>query len=171
MGTGTTTGIKMFAMTNCITINSDASFHPERKIGAYAFTIRYLSERIAVSGLFDKDRKPQSPHEAELMSIINALALLSRISIKAKLVVVNTDCMAAIHAITAQKKSTDLNTIARMFLHKIEDEIGATVEFRHVKAHTLHGDKRSQANEWCDGEAKRLMRAEAFRQRNLSRGK
>lgn len=34
----------------------------------------------------------------------------------------------------------------------------ATIEFRHVKAHSGVDDKRSYVNEWCDKEAKRRLR-------------
>ena len=142
---------------NCITINTDASFHPTKKTSGYAFYIVCDLFKITKGGHF---KQPViNILEAETKCIGNALAtLLSQDLPKVKLIVVNTDSLFAINSILRNRKS--LNVKMREIVKKVETKTGGTVEFRHVKAHTNNKDSRSWVNKWCDKESKKWMKNE-----------
>lgn len=142
----------------CITINTDASFHPEHKAAGYAFTIVSDIFRIRKGGMFQKV-KPKTAQEAEIMCIGNAIAtLLCQKELPTTThLVLNNDCKYGMteirtgnssHAVEVSKLWQELRRRTKCRYHSM----------RHVKAHTGTDDKRSQANDWCDREAKRWMR-------------
>lgn len=156
---------------SCITVNTDASFHPEKKVGGYAFYIICDSFKIQKSGMLKQS--PSNSIEAEMMCIANALHVLSnQIDLPtAKWIIINTDCLFAIPKIT--KKSKDpigrrvyriLKTVKNKTAYK--EVIYPKVQFRHVKAHSGVDDARSHVNEWCDTEAKKWMRLAAIKYDN-----
>ena len=85
-----------------VTINTDASYHPYHKVGAYAFWIVCEGVRTIQAGPL---KNVKSAHDAEIQCIANALHLLStwkRSDIK--MIVINTDCQWAIKAIRDNNK-------------------------------------------------------------------
>jgi ribonuclease HI len=147
---------------NCITINTDASFHPELKVGGYAYHIRYGSVKIQGSGAFKVN--PLNPLEAEMMSIANAIHVLCSIPDlpPTKLIIINSDCLNCFPKIALDSKNEVGRKTAKLLaklVKKTATESGISrYEFRHVRAHTGAQNARSFANEWCDGEARRGMR-------------
>ena len=146
---------------NCITINTDASFHPKYKVGGYAFHIVCDSFKIQRGGMFKNH--PKNPLEAEMMCMANALhTLLKQEELPVtKWIVINSDCLNSFERI-GLKKSGIGKQIAQI-LKKIRHEtaygdILPKFDFRYVKAHSGIKDSRSIVNEWCDTEAKRWMR-------------
>lgn len=141
---------------NCITINTDASFHPIKKTSGYAFYIVCNLFKIQKGGHF----KTEVPNIliAETKTIGNALStvLAQKELPKTKLIVVNTDCQFAINLITNSNKK--LARKIRKIIRGLEKKLDCRVEFRHVKSHSGVNDSRSWVNEWCDREAKRWMR-------------
>jgi ribonuclease HI len=145
------------AKVSCITINTDASFHPRYKVGGYAFYIVCDLFKIKKSGKFKKELTGSM--DAEMMSIGNALhtLLYQKGAPKSKYLIINTDCQYAITAI--KKQSTPLGKEIYKIWNKVILKVGSTNnEIRHVKAHSGVDDKRSKVNEWCDTEAKKWMR-------------
>ena len=145
----------------CITINTDASFSPEHKVGGYAFWIICDLFTIKKSGHFKIN--PKTPFEAELMCIANAVYTLANQPELplTKLIVVNSDCLNSFRRIGKKSKCDIGRKIAFKFV-KIRKRTGHTyitkVEFRHVKAHSGTRDGRSFVNDWCDKAAKNEMR-------------
>lgn len=142
---------------NCITINTDASFHPIKKTSGYAFYI--ICDLFKITKAEQFKTEINNALEAEIKCIGNALStLLAQKELpKTKLVVVNTDCQFAISSILRNNKK--LNRRVRHIILLLGHKIGCKVEFRWVKAHSDIKDKRSYANEWCDKNAKIQMRA------------
>lgn len=113
-----------------ITIHTDASFCPHKKVGGYAFWIASDLGRIKYSNRFKGTLSNSS--EAEMRCIINALNCIS--NIPTDKIVVYTDCTTAIKALSSRYSG---------------------VIFRHVEAHQNEPiDKQSKINNWCDKMAK-----------------
>jgi ribonuclease HI len=143
----------------CITINTDASYHIEKKVGGYAFYIVCDLFKIRKGGMFKNS--PANSTEAEMMSIANAIAtLLAQKELpKVKWLIINTDSIPAITRIKkAARTGNDLDKQVWLLLRKLNSRLSAKSKIRHVKAHSKMGDARSKANEWCDTEAKKWMR-------------
>jgi ribonuclease HI len=145
---------------NCITINTDASFHPVHKKGGYAFYIICDLFKIQKGGMF-KD-EPKSAQEAEEMCIGNAIAtLLAQKELPScKLLVINGDCKFAFNAIKnpSGMKQTTARKVYELLHELIKQLKDPVYQFRHVKAHAEIKDKRTWVNDWCDTEAKKWMR-------------
>lgn len=143
-----------------ITINSDASFHPEHKIGAYAFYIICDRFKIQRAGKFTNEL-PTNSQEAEMMAIGNALAALLNMEEPptCKWLIINTDCRNAIDKIRRQEGAIG-KKVAKLWQQTISRLKSRKNVFRHVKAHSNVNDSRSWVNSWCDEEAKKHMRAQ-----------
>lgn len=156
-------------MTNICTINTDASYHPDHKIGAFAFWIVYQGQRLIQSGPL---KKPNGPNDAECMAIANALyALLKTDAFKGiKMVIVNTDSKNAIRSIrdggackgaeTSIKKAKEIIKLLRKKYDTPPDKSRRMpfIDFRHVKGHTKGETARLWVNNWLDRAAKTAMR-------------
>ncbi len=148
-----------------ITINTDASFHPNLKYGAYAFWAICNDFKITKSGVFRK--KCLTPDDAEAKCILNALTVILKAHTGISKIIINTDSLNAIAYLTNDKRHTDkyrLPTSQRVRFSNLLNEFRrkhrrTKIEFRHVKAHSGIADSRSYVNEWCDAEAKKQLRA------------
>ena len=147
-----------------VTINTDASFHPKLKYGAYAFWAICNDFKITKSGVFK--RKCISSDDAEARCIINALKVILLAHKGITKIIINTDSLNAIALITNDKerirKYIGKNLVMwkhiRSGYHETIKGRKVKIEFRHVKAHSGIADARSYVNEWCDIEAKRQLR-------------
>lgn len=150
-------------LLNCITINTDASYHPTQKVGGYAFYIVCDNFKIQFSGAFKS--KIDNPINAELMCIANALSYLLMIEDlpKTQMIVVNSDCVRGMEKI-GLKSNNKYGRIVAQKMRKLKQRMAyrqvllPIVEYRHVKAHTNITDSRSWVNDWCDKNAKIKMR-------------
>lgn len=141
----------------CITINTDASFNAEHKASGYCFYIIHCDFRIGMAGRFKKS-KPDNIQEAETMAIGNSIAylLLKDNLPKIKCIVINSDCIPAMHQI--ENRTTKLGKKISSLLKELKKRTGATkVKFTHVKAHSSVKDGRSYINKFCDKGAKEQM--------------
>lgn len=145
-----------------VTINTDASWHPTEKIGAFAFWAVSDIFKIQKAGYF---RDPcKDPTEAEAKAILNAIHVITSSHQGITRIIFNTDSLNAKAIFENDRKH-----INRFGLHwgkslrhkfrKIFKEYDGSFkfEFRHVKAHSGKDDKRSYVNEWCDTNAKFYM--------------
>jgi len=88
-----------------ITINTDASYHPVHKVGAFAFWMVCSEGRIVHSGPL---KSVQNSQDAELQCIANALHTLWKSTFaNIEHIYINTDCKYGIDAIT---KGTKMNS-------------------------------------------------------------
>ena len=150
-----------------VTINTDASFNPQYKIGGYAYWIVYNGKRVKRGGLL---KECQNSTEAEIKAIANALYRLTKTNFKdVFFIIINTDCTPAVDLITGKSKSEVKGTneaIAAIYQYiselRLANSVNKTseeyVEYRHVKAHTKATDKRSYVNDWCDKVAKDFVK-------------
>lgn len=150
----------------CITINTDASFHPDYKVGGYAFYIVCDLFKIQKAGMFKV--APKNASEAELMCIANALqTLLNTKNLPStRLIVINSDALYSFSKIGLKKQG--VGKIVAQLLREVRFKMKNKAwlpkfDIRHVKAHVEIKDARSWVNDWCDKEAKKWMR-EALRQ-------
>lgn len=139
-----------------ITINTDASFCPHTKVSSYAFYIVCNKFKIKKAGLLRGEVR--NPVTAESMAIGNALAALLKHKDLGQIyhIVINTDCT---HAINNIECSGGLYKQVRKLRDRvIKQHKPIKLVFKHVKAHNGAPDARSWVNEWCDTEAKKVMR-------------
>jgi len=150
-----------------VTINTDASFHPTLKNGAYAFWAVSNDFKITKSGVFKS--KCINPDDAEAKCIINALKIILLAHKGITKIIINTDSLNAIALLKNDKEHIKkyMGNNMKMWSHirkELNKVLNASfkgmglIEFRHVKAHSGINDKRSYVNEWCDLEAKRQLR-------------
>lgn len=156
----------------CITINTDASFSKEHKVGGFAFYIVCDRFKIFKGGMFRVN--PVNPMEAEMMCMANTIYTLTiqKDLPSTNLIVINSDCLYSFDKI-GRKKPHPIGKKVANLLRELRiktsylDVIKPKFEFRHVKAHTGNKNGRSLANEWCDKEAKKWMRKAINQKNNL----
>lgn len=148
-----------------ITITTDASFSSKYKRGTYAFFITCNIGRMSQAGALRK--KCNSPTEAEIKCIINALSFVyqqKELFSKCKNIYINTDSLNSIHIWNADNQSIykyrlrGLASQLSLDIHKLKKLFkGKTIELRHVKAHVSTDTKREWVNDFCDKAAKTEM--------------
>jgi ribonuclease HI len=144
-----------------ITLFTDASHCAKTHVAAYAAWAKTDGRTVRRAGVL-KEAVPDSS-VAEAQALVNglcfALAVLkpgadSRI-------IAQTDCLAAIAALTGQlRKQKSLARFAPVtaaYQTRIAST-GIVVEFRHVTAHKGVATPRNAVNTWCDTECRKLMR-------------
>lgn len=148
----------MTRSVNCITINTDASYHPDYKIGGYAFYIVCDLFKIQKGGKFKT--QPKSSQQAEMMCMANALAtlLIQKELPNAKWIIINSDCLCAFEKIKLKSQDHIGKKVAQILRQIRKATDMPQFKFRHVKAHSGVDNARSWVNEWCDNEAKKWMR-------------
>lgn len=147
-------------MKKHIKVSTDASYDAKFGIGTWAYWITIDDEHLKASGVF-KQKLPNSS-VAELLAIERALRRVDlerplRLSVK---LTISTDSMWAIHALMGQVRKSPNIALTKAVRHSAR---GYEMLFKHVKAHTYAQDEESIINEWCDQEAKRLLRIELGR--------
>lgn len=154
-----------------ITINTDASFCPDTKFGAYAFWIVSNQFKIQKSAILKKTCK--TSHEAELKCILNAIVTIKN-EIGTNKIVINTDSMNSIYILTNDRNMIDKYRLTwgkpyhKMYKAIIKRYKQCSIEFRHVKAHQDTSTARTWVNDWCDSQAKQQLKI-ARQNGNISR--
>lgn len=143
-----------------VTINTDASFYPEQKIGGYAIWIASNNGKVKCAAGF-KDTL-QTPHDAEFKCIINALHLLKKQNWIVTEIYINTDSSTVINTIEDEKVAAKAPQYGKDNLkayHAIIKQLGVkNVSLRHVKGHLHTKTARHFVNQWCDDNAKKAAR-------------
>jgi ribonuclease HI len=155
-------------MTTIVTINTDASYHPEENVGAFAFWIVYQGQRTIQSGPL---KDPVNTHDCELKCIANALHAVNRLNYAGvSKIIVNTDSHCSIDAIRKVGKKTQhyferqaVAALCRRYIRELKKKYKsngktAFVEFRKVKAHSANDTSRNYVNNYLDQAAKKEMR-------------
>lgn len=150
------------------TINTDASFHPIHKVGAYAFWAVSNEFKIQKAGYLRDLCK--DPTEAEINCIINAFHVIVNSNSNITKIIFNTDSKNAISVFENQRKQIHKYNLFRWkdkrkkfkglikhYRNITKSNRNIEVEFRHVKAHSGVKDARSYVNEWCDKNAKTYL--------------
>ena len=153
------------AMSYSFTLNTDDSHDPVTKTAAWACWIKSSHYLIKQAGLFDEPVINSSV--AEAMAIEKALELLDGLIAheeflrdhrdRGKIVLyINTDSMWTINALKGMVKRSKHVAVARRLRSLAEP---FTIIPRHVKGHSAGEDSRSWVNNWCDKQARGLVRA------------
>jgi ribonuclease HI len=142
-----------------VTINTDASFNPKFKIGAYSFYIKSNNGVIRHANVL---KTAKNSYEAEAMAVANALAALEKSNWIVSRIIINSDCMGIFDKFT-KKSKLDVGRAGYRLIRRIKEKSGVlphlTIhEFRHVKAHTQVTNARSFINNTLDKEAKKHMK-------------
>lgn len=147
-------------MKYTFTINTDASFDPATGTAAWAFWIRSKDHLIKDSGLFP--RKVDNSSVAELLALEKALRRVDREVFTRRTVklYINTDSKWVIDALQGKVKNSKQLMLIKAVLHSTQ---GYELELRHVKAHTHTNTARHWVNDWCDKQAKKILRTELGR--------
>ena len=148
-----------------VTINTDAAYHSQHKVGAFAFWIVSDQGRICHCGPLRK--KVSRPEQAEFKCILNAIYVLGRQEYKnITKIIINTDCLNVIHLIRKDKKKIQRYGLAswgnalvieyELMLLKFK-LFKIPIEFRHIPSHTGDNTPKAWVNDWCDRQAKREL--------------
>lgn len=145
--------------TNIVTINTDAGFYHEEKIGSFAYWIKGKELFLRGSGLFKTSCINST--DAEMKAILNALHVLDISGYtNIEKIIFNRD---NIHAKSSQrgnelqrKISSKISELRKKCKYKSRYPF---FEFRHVKAHSSTEKARNWVNDWCDKECTRQLRA------------
>jgi len=147
-----------------VTINTDASFHPKHKIGAYAFWIVSDAGRVMHSGAFKE--QVNSSCSAEMRCIINALhTLIAQGWVLIDKIVINTDSLNSIHVFTNDKTNIIKHNLKwasdmRGLFNNIKFNSplrNTPIVFKHIVSHQDNATKRAWVNQWCDDKAKEQL--------------
>jgi hypothetical protein len=164
------------------TLCSDASYSPKYKIATWAVYIRTPKQTIQTSGVFKDTIKTKVTNSfwAESMGLANGLFIADKATdlTKQKLIVYCDNIQALTELpinVTPASKHYSYRKLRNSFYKKhIKAILEKTLkhETRHVKGHLKKEDwdknsKRNFMNDWCDREAKRLLR-NAVKARRLS---
>lgn len=143
------------------TINTDASFSMKWRKGAWAYWIKGDGVILKNVGMILVDIP--NPGLAELLAFSKALGEVNKIVPKEKRwgtkLYINTDCTYVIHVIDGTMKHSKYMTLIKAIRHAM---VGYSVRPTHVKAHTGHTSGRSRMNDWCDREARKIMKEEGY---------
>lgn len=150
--------------TYSFTVNTDASFSDNAQLGAWACWIRSSHYLVKEAGVFDHPVVNSSV--AEILAFEQALLLLDQLissqdflrhhrdNGRIKLFI-NTDSMWTIHALEGRVKRSKHLEVAKRIRSLTEPYI---ISARHVRGHSRGHDSRSWVNNWCDQQARGLLR-------------
>lgn len=144
-----------------VTIICDASYCSKTHAAGYGFWA--VSERGRHAGGGSFKALLDAPSTAETMAIVNALhvTLGLGIALKGDRVLIQTDCIFAIHMLTGVVRRPKRHPEAFKAVERfnvMRDTHGLSVDFRHVKGHTTVADNRSKAQRMSDFRAKQAMK-------------
>jgi ribonuclease HI len=141
-----------------VTINTDASFNSDYKLGTFSFWIVSDIGRLCYKGNL-KGEIARS-QEAEFKAVLNALHfLLEKSGWKyVNKIIINTDCLPVVEMINGGETQNWAKNFKSHF-NKIKRMYKVTIEARKVKAHSGVEERRTWVNDWCDEQAKNLLRS------------
>ncbi len=141
-----------------VTVNTDASFNPEHKLGSYAFWIKSDKGVIQQAGLL---KQSKGSTDAELKCIANALHVLYKADYeKITKIIINTDALTVFNQPSRKAPANSPQRIVANLLRRfrIKYQVNRIHEFRHVKAHQEVTNDRQWVNRWCDQESRKVLR-------------
>lgn len=152
-------------MKGYVTINTDASYHSQFQLGAFAFWIKSDYGKITHCGVLKNkisNSNSKGATEAEIQCIINAFYILKLQKWEGIFkVIVNTDSLNAIRIfqddkVGIKKYNLKWGGLFRDKFNKIKPT-KCLIEFRHVPAHKNTDTPKAFINDWCDKQAKLML--------------
>lgn len=140
-----------------VTIFADASYCHKERVGGYGFWVACERGKKAGGGRL-RSPSVDSSTVAEMMALANALhsAIVDKLVQDGDIVLLQTDCMAAIDAFEGKRKNLiEQEKQVLKFVCGLIQKGRLKLQYRHVKGHTGNTDKRSITNELCDKRAKK----------------
>jgi ribonuclease HI len=144
-----------------ITLFTDASHCAKTDVAAYAAWAKTDGRTVRRAGVL-KEPVPDSS-VAEAQALVNGLcfALAALKPGADSKIIAQTDCLAAIAALTGQlrkpKSLARFAPVTAAYQTRVAST-GIMVEFRHVTAHKGVSTPRNAVNTWCDTECRKFMR-------------
>jgi ribonuclease HI len=144
-----------------ITLFTDASYCMTTHVAAYAAWAKTDRCTVRRAGVL-KEPVPDSS-VAEAQALVNGLCIALAVLKPGadSRIIAQTDCLAAIAALTGQLRKQETMArfaqVAAAYQTRIAST-GIVVEFRHVRAHKGVATPRNAVNTWCDKECRKLMR-------------
>jgi hypothetical protein len=143
------------------TLFTDASHCMTTDVAACAAWAKTDGRTVRRAGVL-KEPVPDSS-VAEAQALVNGLCFALAV-LKPRpdsRIIAQTDCLAAIAALTGQlrrqKSLARFAPVTAAYQARIASA-GIVVEFRHVAAHKGVATPRNAVNTWCDSECRKLMR-------------
>jgi ribonuclease HI len=150
----------MFRSDMLVTIIVDASHCPDTKAAGWGCWI--VSTRGRHHSGHAMRELVVNNSVAEMMAVVNGLwkAHAKGIMLQGDKVLIQTDCMAAINALTGVRicRVPQELEVVKAYAHAL-DKLRVTVELRHVKGHSLGTEKKDYVQQRCDYAAGQAMRA------------
>jgi ribonuclease HI len=139
-----------------VTINTDASYHPEHRIGAFSFWMVCNQGRHFGAGPLRGII--HHSHEAEFKAVLNALHfLVNKTDWRGvEWVIINTDNQEVFEMINGGPTREWARELKASF-NALRRDMKAKIEARKVKAHSGTEEKRKWVNNWCDKSAKQML--------------
>lgn len=133
-----------------LTINTDASFHPQSSSGGYGYIITHTEGRLYGKGKFEFE--VTDSNECEFLALLNALKHLTSLSLSYDVVVINCDNETV-------RRVVNKATPHPKFREVSESILQLTSTFpkcyaKHIKGHINSKAPRHRANNWCDRASK-----------------
>lgn len=144
-----------------VTIFADASFCHETKAAGWGCWIKNDVRSATYEGVFQVTL--DQAREAELCALVNAVhkAVVMTHAPPGSLLVLQTDCMSAIHLLTGRRKEASISLVEKAAWRKFRELVEANDldwRLKHVRGHQGGKNARSWVNEKCDSLAKAAMR-------------
>lgn len=153
------------------TVICDASWCPNTRSGGWACWVNINYDdgghsRVTRSGIFR--HRARSSNHAEQMACLNGIFLAY--SYGARDILVQTDCL---NLVTSQGSTTHPKSMREYEDAHNKYWSDANITWRHVKGHNLGTvqDRRTWVNDWCDKNAKRMMRKQRSNTERKTNGK
>ena len=130
----------------CITINTDASFSHEKKVGGYAFYIISDLFKIQKSGMFKV--RPKSAIQAEMMCMANAIHTLSSQPELpwTKWIIINSDCLYSFERIKLRSQDPIGKKVAQLLRQLRLGMLKHIMAHQMLEALSMNGATKRQRN-------------------------
>lgn len=133
-------------MKGFTTINTDASYNHNKKIGGYGIWIKNDDFNIKVSGQFKSE--VNDSNESEIKALINAFYLLENKNVFDNIIVVNCDNSVVRGIVNNNVISERFKNEGKLLIEFIKKY--KKVYAKNIKGHKSNFNKRQFVNNWCD---------------------
>ena len=146
--------MKKYLSSQVVTINTDASYDPIKKVGGWGCWIKSDFFTIKEGGKF---RLPiNDSNEAEIKALINGFDLLKKQQVEFKVVVINCD-NKTVRDIVNMWKIPERFTVEGNILLKLVMSYPVCYA-KEIKSHTKKDTARHWVNNWCDTVARNFTK-------------
>lgn len=142
-------------MSKYITINSDASHHPKYKVAGWAYIVTISSDHRLRE--YDATRNVENSTHAEMQAVLRGIQAAKPYCTKQTTLVINCDNNGVMMHINGTEKVKGMGRYDK-YLDAIRKRV-KELYAKEIKGHSKGNEARTQANIWCDQQAKHAMRS------------